>query len=113
MELFDLTESLKNSELKIFSETIKNKGIVKGINFKQGAKLSKKEIDELEDFTKKQGAGGLVSLAILENEIKSPIGKYLKENEIKITKEKASAQVGDLILILAGNPKSLMILSEN
>ena len=105
MELFDLTESLKNSELKIFSETIKNKGIVKGINFKQGAKLSKKEIDELEDFTKKQGAGGLVSLAILENEIKSPIGKYLKENEVKIIKEKASAQVGDLILIVAGKPK--------
>ncbi|OGC77246.1 MAG: aspartate--tRNA ligase [candidate division Zixibacteria bacterium RBG_16_40_9] len=105
MELFDLTETLKNSEVKIFSETIKNKGVVKGINFKQGAKLSKKEIDELEEFTKKQGAGGLVSVAILEGEVKSPIGKYLKENEVKLIKEKASAQVGDLILIVAGSPK--------
>ncbi len=105
MELFDLTESLRNSEVKIFSETIKNKGAVKGINFKQGAKLSKKEIDELEDFTKKQGVGGLVSIALHENEIKSPIGKYLKENEIQFIKEKAKAQNGDLILIVAGKPK--------
>ncbi len=104
-ELFDLTESLRNSEVKIFSETIKNKGVVKGMNFQQGAKLSKKEIDELEDFTKKQGAGGLVSIAVLENEIKSPIGKYLKENEVKLIEEKASAQNGDLILIVAGSPK--------
>ncbi|HEX9912491.1 MAG TPA: aspartate--tRNA ligase, partial [candidate division Zixibacteria bacterium] len=73
MEIVDLSDLLKSSGFKVFSDTINSGGKVKGINFNQGGFLSRKQIDELEESVKKTGAKGLVWIAKLKEGFRSPI----------------------------------------
>ena len=48
-ELVDISDIVENSEFKVFSGTIKNKGSVRGINVKgYGDKITRKNISKLE-----------------------------------------------------------------
>jgi aspartyl-tRNA synthetase len=108
MEIKELTESVKGSEFKLFSETIKNRGIVCGINFKKGAKLSRKEIDQLEESVKKSGAKGLISLARLGDGFKSPITKYVTPEELSSVGQRLNLEEGDIGLIVADQSKVVL-----
>ena len=82
MKLKDISDEVKDSEFNIFSGTVKKGGQVKGIKVKGGAKFSRSEIDELEDFVKLYDAKGLAWIMLKDNDIKSPIAKFLSEKEI-------------------------------
>jgi aspartyl-tRNA synthetase len=81
LEMKELTDSLRDSQFKVFSQTIKDGGIVCGINFRGGGKLSRKEIENLEAVVKEGGAKGLVWMAKLSEGLKSSILKYLTSEE--------------------------------
>jgi aspartyl-tRNA synthetase len=104
MEIRELTDSVSGSEFKVFSETVKDHGIVCGINFKGGAKLSRKEIDQLEQSVKKSGAKGLIFLARLSEGFKSPIKKYVKPEELSSIVQKLDLEEGDMAFIVADQP---------
>jgi aspartyl-tRNA synthetase len=108
MEIRELTESVSESEFKVFSETVKNQGVVCGINFKGGAKLSRKEIDLLEQSVKKSGAKGLIFLARLSEGFKSPITKYVKPQELSSIAQKLSLEEGDTAFIIADQPQVVL-----
>lgn len=99
MEINHLTEVLKNVDFQVFKDTISGGGIIAAINAKNCAKYSRKNIDELTEFAKKYGAKGLAWMKIEEGEIKSPIAKYLTENEIEDIKKLTNFEEGDLLLI--------------
>src|SRR5699024_12276974 len=72
-ELVDISSVVKNSEFKVFSETIKNGGSVQGINVKgYGDKFSRKDISSLEKYIKDYGAKGLAWIKITNDGISSP-----------------------------------------
>lgn len=104
MELKDLSEVIKDSEFKIFSGTVADGGQVKAINFKGGADSSRSTIDGFEDYVKMFKAKGLAWMALKEDELKSPIAKFLSDEEIEGIKEKLDAETGDLLLIVADKP---------
>ncbi|WP_446715362.1 amino acid--tRNA ligase-related protein [Caloramator sp. Dgby_cultured_2] len=79
----------------------------KGINAKGCAEFSRKEIDKLEELVKTYGAKGLAWIALKEGEIKSPIAKFLSEEELNAIKNKMQAETGDLLLIVADKPKTV------
>lgn len=108
MEIRELTESVSESEFKVFSETVKNQGVVCGINFKEGAKLSRKEIDQLEQLVKKSGAKGLISLARLSEGYKSSITKYVKSEELSAVSKKLDLEEGDMAFIIADKSKVVL-----
>jgi aspartyl-tRNA synthetase len=108
MEIVELTESVSSSEFKVFTETIKNQGVVCGINFKGGAKLSRKEIDQLEELVKKSGAKGLISLARLSDGFKSPITKYVKPDELSSIAQSLDSEEGDIAFIIADRSKVVL-----
>jgi len=101
LELVDLTDILKNSEVRVFSDTINNGGIVKGLNAKGGACFPRREIDGIVDYAKGIGAKGLIWMAVTSEGIKSPIIKFLKEEETDEILKRMQANIGDLILIVA------------
>ncbi len=105
MKIRELTESVSASEFKVFSETIKSQGVVCGINFKGGAKLSRKEIDQLEQSVKKSGAKGLIPVARLSEGFKSPITKYVKSEEISSIAQSLNLEEGDIAFIIADQPR--------
>lgn len=105
MEIQDLTEVVKNVEFKVFSDALEIGGSVRAIKVENSADMGRKQIDKLGEFVKTFKAKGLAWIAIKEGEIKSPISKFLKEEELRAIIEKMDAKVGDLILIVADKNK--------
>lgn len=107
LELVDISDEVKNSNFKVFKDTVANGGTVRGINAKGCAEFSRKEIDKLEELVKTYGAKGLAWIALKEGEIKSPIAKFLSEEELNAIKNKMQAETGDLLLIVADKAKTV------
>jgi aspartyl-tRNA synthetase len=104
MEIIELTGAVKDSQFKVFSQTIKGEGIVCGINFKGGGKLSRKEIDNLEQVAKEGGAKGLVWIAKTNEGLKSSILKYISEEEQTGIVTGLNLEEGDIGFLIADQP---------
>jgi aspartyl-tRNA synthetase len=110
LELVTLNSVFEKSDFKVFKETIESNGIVTAIVMAGCAEYSRNQIDNFTSFVKKLGAKGLVWFKVKENEIDSPIAKFLSDEEKKNLVKETNAKSGDLILILAG--KHLSTLSQ-
>ena len=102
--IVDISETVKNSGFKVFSGTVQARGKVKGIKLPQGAGLSRKQISDLETLVKKHGAKGLATIAVTDEGIKSPIAKFLSEDEIQGIINAAGIEPGDIFMMVADNP---------
>ncbi len=106
LELIDLSNIVKDCGFKVFSDAVKNGGSVRAINAKGGgSKFSRKEIDALGEYVKNYNAKGMAWIVVEEDNLKSPITKFLKEDEIKAILEKVKAEPGDLICFIADKDK--------
>jgi aspartyl-tRNA synthetase len=85
----------------VFKDAIENGGSVRALCLKGGASMGRKDIDRLGEFVKTFKAKGLAWIQLKEDEIKSPISKFLKEEEMNAVIGKMKAEKGDMILILA------------
>lgn len=97
MELTDLSDILAETGFGVFSNTIKDGGVVKAICVKGGSSLSRSQIDSFTEVAKQEGAGGLAYIVFENDEVKSPIAKFLSETELANMKERMGAENGDTI----------------
>lgn len=95
-EIKDISKIVENSGFKVFSEALKNKGVVYALKITNGAKFSRSEIDSLTDIASSKGAKGLAYI-VYEKELKSPILKFMSEEEIKGITELTNAKEGDIV----------------
>jgi len=93
MELVDLTNELKGSEFGVFASA----ECVKAICVRGASELSRSQIDSFTEIAKKEGAGGLAYLTYEGGEVKSPIAKFLKAEELEAIRAKMSAEDGDIV----------------
>ena len=93
MELIELTDVFANTEFGVF----KNAACIKAICVKNGASLSRKQIDQFTDIAKSEGAGGLAYITYQDGEAKSPIAKFLSEAELTAIQQKTGAADGDAV----------------
>ncbi|KUO73627.1 MAG: aspartate--tRNA ligase [Clostridia bacterium BRH_c25] len=106
LELKDIGDVVVDSEFKVFADTLANGGIIKAINaVGLGEKLSRKEIDNLGEFVKTYRAKGLAWINITSEGVKSPIAKFLKEEELNGIIERAGGKLGDIIFIISDKAK--------
>lgn len=102
MELVDLSDILEGCDFKVFSGAIKNGGSVRAINAKGcGEKFSRREIDALGEFVKIYGAKGMAWISVEEENLKSPIIKFLSDEILENLLKKVNAEPGDLIMFAA------------
>lgn len=98
--------AVKNSEFKVFSNALSQGGDVRGICIDGGSKeYSRKKIDKLTEETKHYGAKGIVWIRVEDGEFKSSVNKFFSQNELKEIADEFDAKTGDLILIVADQPK--------
>jgi aspartyl-tRNA synthetase len=97
MELVELSDVLAGTEFGVFAGAINNGGAVKAICVKGASTLSRSQIDQFTEVAKSEGAGGLAYLTFEDGEVKSPIAKFLKPEELQAIKEKTGAQDGDVV----------------
>ena len=93
MELIELTDVFSETEFGVF----KNAECVKAICVKNGASLSRKQIDNFTNIAKSEGAGGLAYITYQDGEAKSPIAKFLSEKELADIQQKTGAVEGDAV----------------
>jgi aspartyl-tRNA synthetase len=101
MELVDLTDIARDSDFKVFAENAQSGGVVKGIVLKGGGSFSRKQVDNLTDFAKSHGAGGLAYILRAEAGDKSPILKFLGEATKDKLVEAAGAEPGDALFMIS------------
>ncbi|MFD3156431.1 aspartate--tRNA ligase [Haloimpatiens sp. FM7330] len=101
MEFNDLSDIVKNCEFGVFKNAIAEGGSVRAIKVENCASMGRKKIDKLGEFVKTYKAKGLAWIANREEGIKSPIAKFLSEEELNGILDRVNAKVGDLILIIA------------
>lgn len=104
LELKDAAPVLANTQFSVFQSALGSGGQVKLICYPQGASLSRKEIDDLTALAKAFGAKGLAYLLVTDEGVKSPIAKFLSEEEIAGLVALAQVQPGDLIAFVADKP---------
>ena len=104
LELIDVADIVKDSDLKVFSTVVENGGHVKALNLKGLAdEYSRKDADSLAQFVAKYGAKGLAWLKVEEDGLKGPIAKFLVNQETAL-RERLDAEVGDIIFFCADKP---------
>ena len=104
LELIDVADIVKDSDLKVFSTVVENGGHVKALNLKGLAdEYSRKDADSLAQFVAKYGAKGLAWLKVEEDGLKGPIAKFLVNQEPAL-RERLDAEVGDIIFFCADKP---------
>ena len=107
LQMQDITDIVKDTTFQVFSKPIDAGGIVKCIKVsakEQGNKrMSKGQIENLTAIAQQNGLGGLAYIIVNENDLQSPIIKFLGEeiaaNVIKAT----NAQLGDIVFFSAAD----------
>jgi len=101
MELVDLTAAVAECEFAVFRDNVAKGGVVKGLTLKGGGSYSRKQLDELTEFVKQQGAGGLAYILRGDESDRSPILKFIGEDVKDKLCELADCQKGDSLLIIS------------
>jgi aspartyl-tRNA synthetase len=101
MELRDLSGELANTDFAPFADTLAAGGEIKCIVARGKADYSRKQLDELQEFVKRYGAGALAWIKVGE-ETTSSLLKVLGEEKIGQLITASGAEKGDAVLIVAG-----------
>ena len=123
LELGDLTNIAAQSDFSIFRSAIAQGGKVKGICAPGCGNYTRSQLDELNKLVQSLGGEGLITMSLgtaggswndLTIEmVKSVAARFLTLDQIKQMAHRLGADIGDLLLIVAGKPELVdMALSE-
>ena len=102
MHLHDLSDIFKDSEFKVFADTLSNGGVIKGIAVKGGAEAySRKKIEEKQEYIKRYHAKGIAWVKYENGEFTGPIARFLTENQKRDLISEFELTGGELITIIA------------
>jgi len=108
MEIVNISDVVKDADFKVFKDALEAGGSVRAIKVPNSANMGRKDLDRLGEFVKTYKAKGLAYIAYKEDEIKSPISKFLREEEIQGIINAMEAKPSDLILILSDSDKVVL-----
>ena len=111
MEIFDLTDIVKDCGFSVFSSAVAGGGSVRGITAKNAVTTyTRKEVDKLTEFARGIGAKGLAWIRLTDDGIASSFAKFMTEDEMKAILDRAGAEKGDVVFIIA-DTKNNSVLS--
>jgi len=104
MELVNLVDLFAGSGFNAFARVAADGGSIKALCAPGGGSFSRKELDKLVEDAKGRGAAGLVWIVVEDGGIRSPVEKFLSEDEVREVLARSGASPGDLICIVADRP---------
>ena len=97
---------MQASTFEAFKNVINAGGTVRAIKIPGIAGYSRKEMDDVRNLAIKFGAKGLAWVTYLEDgSVKSPVFKFLNEEQINEIQTRANAEKGDIVFFVADKPK--------
>ena len=104
LELKDFSPVFAESQVKVFTNVVERKGVVKGLTVPRG-EFSRKDLEELGAFVGGYGAKGLAWIKLTDAEWQSPIAKFLSGAERDAIARVAAAKPGDFVFFVADEEK--------
>lgn len=105
LPLTDLTEFFAGTQIKVFASVLSKRGRIRALRVPGGAEFSRKQLDDYGVFTGIYGTKGLAWFKVLQNELQSPLAKFLDAQKTAGLVEQTGAQPGDIIFVVADSEK--------
>ncbi len=105
LEMVDVTEVFRDCGFNAFATTVKKGGVVRAIKAPGVADKSRKFFDDMIKYAQENGAKGMAYIIWADGEVKSPIAKFLSEDELAQLKEIGNVEDGDCLFFLADKEK--------
>ena len=112
MEMANLDDLASSTEFRVFQSAVEQGGIIKGFAAPGLASYSRRQTDELIDFVRSRGAAGLVTIglqgeagpveSLTEDQVRSAASRFLTLEQVRDIARRTGANIGDMILIVAG-----------
>lgn len=107
MPLVRLDDIIAQSAFTILREQLTQKGCVKALLVKNGAELSRREIETYGQFISLFGVSGLAWMKCQSEELSSNITKFFSSELLTDLKNRMQCTTGDLILIAGGEEERI------
>ncbi len=101
MELVDISQLVEKCDFKVFQSAVAGGGAVKSLRVEGGAKMSRKELDDLTALSRQLGAKGLAWVFVEETGWRSPISKFFEKDLMDEITASMKAKAGDVLLFVA------------
>ncbi|MFC1940492.1 aspartate--tRNA ligase [Chloroflexota bacterium] len=123
LEIGDVSDVAAQTDFSVFRSAIADRGKVKVLCAPGCASYTRSQLAELNTLAQSFGAGGLLTIALGSSAgnlddlslemVKSVAAKYLSLEQVKEMARRVGANMGDLLLIIAGEPSMVdVVLSE-
>ncbi|MEG0695371.1 MAG: aspartate--tRNA ligase [Erysipelotrichaceae bacterium] len=106
LKLQDIGSVFANSTFKVFADCLSNQGSIKAIVIPNKSDMTRKEIDQVTDLAKKNGAKGLVTLKFKDDKLEGSIVKFMSQQEQNELVATLALKANDLILIVSDQWKT-------
>jgi aspartyl-tRNA synthetase len=101
MEIRDLSNGFAATEFKAFAGVLAGGGVVRGINIGR-RDMARSALDAASQRAQDLGAAGLVWMVVeADGSLRSPVAKFLSDDELSGIKTVLEAKPGDVLLIVA------------
>jgi aspartyl-tRNA synthetase len=101
LKFTDFSFLVAGSGFRVFADNVSKGGVVAGFTVPGGASYTRNQMDNLVDYTKSIGAGGLAYIKLTDNGAESAIEKFLGKDILQKMCDSAGAKKGDVVLIVS------------
>lgn len=106
MEINDFSGVFRETGFKVFRSALEGGGRVRGFKVDGLISPPRRELDGLVDEAQRLGASGLVWMVREGEEARSPVSKFLGDEERKDVLEMAGLEEGEVLVLAAGGPET-------
>jgi aspartyl-tRNA synthetase len=111
MTIHNISDLVRQSDFRVFKETLAKGGLVAGICAAGCGNYSRKQIDTLTEWLKNRGASGLVAIKVKGDDWDGSLNKFFSEEVRKQVVQSFQAKDGDLLLIVADQHDTALTLA--
>ena len=112
LEIVDLSAAFAHTGFKGFAGALSAGGVLRALRVPQGATLSRRELDTLQQTARDAGAGGLAWFLLGGDAeprvdglaVRSPVAKFLSGEELAALVRGCAGQAGDAVFVVADRP---------
>jgi aspartyl-tRNA synthetase len=111
MELREITDIVRDTEYSVFRETIRKRGLIKGLLVKDPSGVLSKNILQNEYAMKivpSYGAKGMTWMKVSRGKLQSNIVQFFRPDELDSIMESFGASEGDIIMMVAGGSRDMV-----
>ena len=101
MEIEDVTDLAARTEFRVFTDAVAADGVVRGLRAEGGGRFSRKDVDELAADAAVFGARGVVPVWVEDGGVRSPLSKFVTEEQMRELVARLGGRSGDLLLFVA------------